>query len=380
MKKIISFIFIISGLLLLSGCGQPPLKIGAIYNLTGTQSALDQPSAQGAQLAVKQINEAGGVLGRKLKLILYDGQTDPATIKKLTKKLIEKDKVTAIIGLSDTDLVLAAAPIAAAAQKLFITSGATSPELVRQVPEYLFLACFDDQAQAKAAANYAYQKLRLKSAYVLFDTKMAYTKILAQSFKDDYQDLGGKIIAENIFVTGQQDFSAFMKAFKKLKRKTPDMLYIAAGPEDIGQIIKQFRENNIYEPIFGGDSYDNPLIVQTAGENAHDIYFTTHTFFDEEQLSKLSQQFFKAYFQEYQTFPLNFFAALGYDTVRLLAQAITKAGKTDTPSILKALKNTEDFYGITGKITYSQSSRIPQKDITLVVIKKGHFSVKAIIN
>ncbi|MBT4552854.1 ABC transporter substrate-binding protein, partial [bacterium] len=295
-------------------------------------------------------------------------------------KLIEKDKVTAIIGLSDTDLVLAAAPIAAAAQKLFITSGATSPELVRQVPEYLFLACFDDQAQAKAAANYAYQKLRLKSAYVLFDTKMAYTKILAQSFKDDYQDLGGKIIAENIFVTGQQDFSAFIKAFKKLKRKTPDMLYIAAGPEDIGQIIKQFRENNIYEPIFGGDSYDNPLIVQTAGENAHDIYFTTHTFFDEEQLSKLSQQFFKAYFQEYQTFPLNSFAALGYDTVRLLAQAITKAGKTDTPSILKALKNTEDFYGITGKITYSQSSRIPQKDITLVVIKKGHFSVKAIIN
>src|SRR5262245_9864636 len=155
-----------------------PLKIGAIYNLTGAQSALDRPSLRGAQLAVKQLNAAGGVLGRQVELIAYDGKTDPDTVRQQTEKIVSTEQVAALIGLSDTDMVLAAAPVAAKAQKVFLTSGATSPRLPQQVPEYLFLACFGDNVQAAAGAEYASTTLRVKTAYVLFDDNMEYARLL----------------------------------------------------------------------------------------------------------------------------------------------------------------------------------------------------------
>ena len=350
-----------------------PIRIGAIYNLEGAQSSLDVPSANGAKLAVKEINKRGGIDGRELQLILYDGKTDPSKIEECVRLLIVNDTVPAIIGFSDSDMVLAAAPIAAEAKTVFITSGATSPKLPEQVEIYLFLACFGDNVQAAAGAEYAYDHMDLKTSYLLIDEEMEYTRLLGKYFKERYAELGGEILLEDTYKGGTENFSAQIDALKELDQ-IPDMLYISSGPDDIGVIIKQFREKGIYQPIFGGDAYDTPELTKIAGENASNVYFTTHALIDEENGTARSKEFIYAYKSEYGIVPENAFAALGYDTVMLLADAIKRAESDDPRSILTALQNTKDLEGIAGNISYENGSRIPKKGVTIVSIVNGTFT------
>ncbi len=355
---------------------ESPIKIGAIYNLEGSQASLDIPSANGAKLAVREINNRGGINGRELQLLLCDGKTDPGTIEECTHQLVETETVSAIIGFSDTDMVLAAAPIAAGAQTVFITSGATSPKLPEKVPEYLFLACFGDNVQAAAGAEYAYDHIGLKTAYLLVDEEMEYTRLLGDYFKERYTELGGTIILEDTYKGGTTDFSGQIAALEELDRR-PDMLYIASGPDDIGTIIKQFREAGVDQPIFGGDGYDTPELTRIAGDHATDVYFTTHALIDEANGTDRIKEFIAAYKEEYGIVPENAFAALGYDTIMLLADAIERAGSDDPQAqqaILTALQDTKDLEGTTGTISYESGSRIPRKGVTIVSIVNGIFT------
>ena len=183
-----------------AGCGDPapaakatppPVRIGAIYNLTGDQSALDSPSLDGARLAVERINAHGGLLGRRVELLERDGQTSEANVRRAAASLVAYG-VSAIVGLSDTDQVLAAAPIAARAGVPFVTSGATSPRLTEQVPDWLFLACFGDNTQAAASAQYASDRLGARTAAVLYDKDMDYTRLLAKYFTRSLRAQGGQ--------------------------------------------------------------------------------------------------------------------------------------------------------------------------------------------
>ena len=251
------------------------IKIGAIYNLTGGMASLDVPASNGAKLAAKEINAAGGVLGRELELVMYDGKTDAATIGNAATQLVESDKAVIMIGFTDSDMTLAAAPIAAKAGIVFLTSGATSPRLPEQVPGYLYMACFGDNVQAAAGAEFAYNTLKARSSYLLIDKGMEYTLGLGKYFKERFIELGGKIVMEDTHQTGDTDYSA---QITKLKRMTtlPDILFISAGPDEVGVIVKQFRESGIEKPIFGGDGHDTPLLVQIAGKGADNTYFSTH--------------------------------------------------------------------------------------------------------
>jgi len=363
-------------LLFIIGCEKKTetIKIGAIYNLQGSQMFLDFPSSEGAKLAINELNKAGGILGRKLELVLLDGKTDIPTIKAAAKQLVEKDKVSAIIGFSDTDMVLAAAPIAAEAKVVFITSGATSPRLPQQVQDYLFLACFGDNVQAAAGADYAFNTLNLKSSYLLIDTEMEFTLILAEYFKECYLNMGGEIVLEDTYKGGLRDFSKQIKKLKSLDAM-PEMLYISSGPDDIGLIIKQFREAGIETPIIGADGFDTPLLTATAGNLADNVFFATHYFAAEETAeSELIKNFITGYKTEYENTPGGF-AALGYDAIMLLVNAIKNAGSIDSEAIRAALLTTIDFQGVTGKISYENGSRIPNKGVTIVEVKdlKFHF-------
>lgn len=372
------FVLLIAIILGLASCqsSTDPIKIGAIYNLEGAQASLDIPSANGAKLAVKEMNASGGVRGRTVELILYDGKTDQATIEKAARDLVEKDMVRAIVGFSDTDMVLYAAPIAARDGVVFMTSGATSPRLPEQVKDFLFLAAFSDDAQAEAAAQYAFNQLRFKTAYIMSDSQMEYTRILRDHFRAAYLLAGGSGVGEDRFETGSRDFSTQIGKFKQL-RTVPDVLYIASGPDDIGPIVKQFREAGITQPIFGGDAYDTPLLAETAGPGADNIYFTTHAFLDEGTGTEPVRKFIAAYRAEYGKDPENAFAALGYDSVMLLANGIQKGHGDDPRSILVGLGLTRDFPGVTGNISYEGGSRIPRKDITIISIKKGRSTLAA---
>jgi branched-chain amino acid transport system substrate-binding protein len=210
MKTVSLVTLLMAGILLAGGCVAPPqpaaaparptiapaagpIKIGAIYNLTGAQASLDVPSTNGAMLAIKEINAAGGLLGRPVELVLYDGKTDAATISNAATKLTESDQVIAMLGFSDSDQTLAAAPIAAKAGVVFVTSGATSPKLPEQVPDYLYMACFGDNVQAAAGAEYAHNTLGAKTAYLLIDKDMEYTLLLGKYFKERFTELGGNV-------------------------------------------------------------------------------------------------------------------------------------------------------------------------------------------
>jgi branched-chain amino acid transport system substrate-binding protein len=373
-KSMLVSVFLIL-VMLLTACGQAqqsgahaPIKIGVIYNVTGAQASLDVPSANGAKLAAKEINAAGGVLGRQIEVVFYDGKTDATVIGNGATQLADSDKVVAMMGSSDSDMTLAAAPIAAKAGIVFVTSGATSPKLPEQVPDWLFLACFGDNVQAAAGAEYAYKNLNFKNAYLLYDQGTEYTKLLSKYFKERYTEMGGTIVLEDTFQAGDKDFSAQITKLKG-SATPPEFLYIASGPDDIGSIVKQFRDSGIDIPIMGGDGYDTPLLVQIPGKGATNVYFTTHSLMDAQVGTDPVKKFIAAYQAEYKTAPENAFAGLGYDTMKLIADAIKRANSTDPKAIRDSLAITTDFPGVTGKLSYVGGSRVPQKGVSMILVK-----------
>ena len=377
MKTRLAIVLVAAAALVLVGCGGKgggnTIKIGMLYNMTGAQASLDAPSANGANLAAKELNAAGGVLGKQIQLVAFDGKTDAATIGTAATQLAQTDKVVAMFGFSDSDMVMAAAPTAAKAGVVFVTSGATSPKLPDQVPDYLFLACFGDNVQAAAGAEYAANTLQSKSVYLLIDKGMEYTLLLGKYFKERFVELGGTVILEDNYQTGDKDFSAQITKLKGQKVK-PDILFISAGPDDIGTIVKQFRDAGVKSPIMGGDGYDTPLLVQVAGKGAENVYFTTHSLMDANLGTDAVKKFIAAYQAEFKAPPENAFAGLGYDTVKLLADAITRAKSADPKAIRKALSETKDLAGVTGAITFA-GSRIPQKGVTVILVKGGAFTL-----
>jgi branched-chain amino acid transport system substrate-binding protein len=213
-----------------------------------------------------------------------------------------------------------------------------------------------------------------KSAYLLIDKGMEYTLLLGKYFKERFTELGGSIALEDNYQTGDKDFSAQIAKLKKMTTM-PDILFISSGPDDVGTIVKQFRDVGIDNPIFGGDGYDTPLLIQIAGSGAENVYFTTHSLMELEGGTDAVKKFISAYQAEYKTPPENAFAGLGYDTLKLIVDAIKRAGSTDSTAIREALQATKDLEGVTGSITFQPGSRIPQKGVSIIQVKGGKFTL-----
>jgi branched-chain amino acid transport system substrate-binding protein len=363
-------LFVLLVLVLSFASAQDTIKIGNAYNLTGGMSSLDVPASNGAKLAAKEINAAGGVLGMQLELVEYDGKTDPATITNVASQMIDGDKVAVIGGFTDSDSALALGPIAQTAGIPFVTAGATSPLLPDQIGDTMFLAPFGDNVQAAVGAEYALNELGLKTAYLLSDTGSEYTVLLAKYFKDAFENGGGQLLLEDTYKTGDKSFSAQITKLKALETQ-PEFLFISALPDDIGTILKQVRQAGITSPVVGGDGYDTPLLLEVGGEAAENTYFTTHALMDAEGGSDAVKKFMTAYQAEYGNAPENAFAALGYDTVYLIADAITRAGSADPAAIKDALAQTSGLAAVTGAITYADGAHVPQKAVTVIGVKEG---------
>ena len=355
--------------------GTGTIKIGGGFALTGDESALDLPAANGAKLAVKQLNAAGGVLGQQIELIVHDSQYKMDVTAQTAKQFVEQDKVPVFIGYTDTDSVLAAGPIFQAAKIPFITAGATSPKIPSQVGDMMFLACFGDNVQAAVGAEYSYKTFG-HNAYFLWDKGVEYTTLLGQYFKSRFTELGGTIALEDSYDDKATDFSAQITKIKALS-PTPDFYYVAAMPYNIGPLVKQFRDAGITGPIVGGDGYDTPDLVSVAGAAADNVFFTTHALMDATAGTDGIKKFMADYKTEYGHDPENAFAALGYDTLMLMADAIKRAGSTDSAAVKAAIEATSNFPGITGAITFSAGSHVPQKGVTVIAVKGGKFTLGA---
>jgi len=355
-----------------------PIQIGAIHNLTGALGSIGGPSLAGAMLAIKQLNEHGGLLGRPVELVARDGQSNPALVAAATRDLVRTPGLSAITGLNDTTMVLAAAPIAEKARMVFLTSGATSPLVPLQFPQYYFMTCFGDNTQAAAGAEYAYGTLGATTAWLLFDDTTDYTVLLAQYFRERYTELGGDIVGEDTYAGGTTDFSGQIARILELPT-LPDMLYVSSGPDDIGRLITQLRAAGLHLPIVGGDGYDTPLLLEVAGAAADNTYFTTHAFLDPQQGTPPVQQFIADYQAEYGTPPDTAFAALGYDAVMLIAHAIERADSAKQNVMPEALEALEAFPGVTGSISFGPLEHLPEKEVTVVKITGTTLTLAALI-
>jgi branched-chain amino acid transport system substrate-binding protein len=355
--------------------GGGTIKIGGGFALTGDESALDLPAANGAKLAVKEINAAGGINGSQIDFIVHDSQYKMDVTAQTAKQFVEQDKVPLFIGYTDTDSVLASGPTFQNAKIPFITVGATSPKIPTQVGDMMFLACFGDNVQAAVGAEYSFKTFG-KNAYFLWDKGVEYTTLLGGYFKSRFTELGGTIALEDSYDDKATDFSSQITKIKALNPQ-PDFYYVAAMPYNIGPLVKQFRDAGITGPIVGGDGYDTPDLVKVAGAAAENVYFTTHALMDATGGTDGIKKFMTAYKAEYGNDPENAFAALGYDTVYLLADAVKRAGGTDSAAVKSAIESTKDFPGITGAITFSADSHVPQKGVTVISVKGGKFTLGA---
>ncbi len=378
MKKML-FVLVTVAALILTACGgggaAGPIKIGGGFALTGAESALDLPAANGAKLAVKEINAAGGVLGRQIDFIIHDSKYDMTVTAQTAKQFVEQDKVIAVVGYTDSDSILASGPIIQGAGLPFLSVGATSPKLPTQIGDLLFLASFGDNVQAAAGAEYAFKNFGPK-AYLLWDKGVEYTTLLGGYFKARFAELGGEIVLEDTYEDNATDFSAQIAKVKALPEQ-PDFYYISAMPYNVGPVVKQFRDAGLTGPIVGGDGYDTPDIISVAGEAANGVWFSTHALIDPTGGTEGIKNFIAAYKAEYGNDPENAFAALGYDAVYLLADAIKRAGSTDAQAIKKALESTSNFPGITGAITLTADAHVPRKGVTLIKIDGGKFTLGA---
>ena len=378
MLRKVATVALVAGLALAAcggGGGGDTIKIGGGFALTGDESALDLPAANGAKLAVKEINAAGGVLGKQIDLIIHDSQYKMDVTAQTAKQFVEQDKVQAMIGYTDTDSVLASGPTFQAAGIPFITVGATSPKIPSQVGDMMFLAAFGDNVQAAAGAEYALKNFG-KNAYLLWDKGVEYTTLLGAYFKARFTEAGGTIVLEDSYDDKATDFSAQIAKIKALSPQ-PDFYYVAAMPYNVGPLVKQMRDAGITGPIVGGDGYDTPDLVSVAGPAADNVYFSTHALMEATGGTEGIKKFIAAYNKEYGHDPENAFAALGYDTVYLLVDAIKRAGSMDAKALKAAIEATKDFPGITGSITFSADSHVPKKGVTIIAVKDQKFTLGA---
>ena len=355
----------------------PPVRIGAIYDLTGAQAPLDAPSLDGARLAVDRINAQGGLMGRRVELLERDGRTNEAEIRRAAAGLVASG-CSAIIGLSDTGQVLAAAPIAASAGVPFVTSGATSPKLPEQVPNWLYLACFGDNAQAAAGAQFATDQLGARTAAVLFDKDTDYTRLLARYFERSFRAQGGKVVASWDLKAGKDALRAYSGAAAGADRAAAssqagraaraDVVFVAATPDMAPVLVRQLRGIGLRQPIVGGDSFDTQALVAMAEKTGGKVYYTTHAAVGMSSASRAVRRFDASYQAAYGLPPENAFAALGYDTVDLVASAIRRADSVSPAAVRDAIRATRHFPGVTGSLSYDAKDGVPTKKVTVVCV------------
>lgn len=364
------------GLIFASGAlAQETIKFGALYNLTGGMSSLDGPSLAGARLAAKQINDAGGLLGQQIEIIAPDGKTDQQQTA-INAQRVLSEGIVAGFGQSDTTFVMAGAPLFQEAGIPFLTSGATHPELPVWVGDNMFMTAFGDDDQSYAIADYTMDDLGFRNFAVWTDQSMDFTKALSTFFKERVEQKDGTIVAEDSFMIGDTDFSAQIARLAALD-PAPDAVFISAIPGEAGLTVKQIREAGINIPIVSGDGFDTQLVSTVPGPDlANDVWFSTHTYLADERPEV--GQFIDDYTAEYGHAPENSFAPLGYDAVKLLANAITRAESAEPAAIRDALQATRDFPAVTGTISYTRDSMVPPKPISIISVQGGAFSVESI--
>lgn len=350
---------------------QEDIQIGVFLALTGADASYGKFALQGLQLAVREINTHGGILGRKMKLIIEDDQSKPGEASVIVRNLANRYRVSALLGEIDSGRTLEAAPIAQNNKIPLITLASTNLR-VTQVGDYIFRVCFTDSLQGKIMAKFARSLLGVRRVAIMLDNSKSYSVGLTKNFSKDFIARGGQIVARQIYQSGEKDFTAQLTA---VKAAHPEAVFLPSFYTDAAAIIRQARQQNGLEVTFlGGDGWDCEQFLKLGGKAVEGVYFCTHFSF-KESISKGKwklKNFVRNYEKEYSIFPSTL-AALSYDAVRLLADAIRRAGSTEPARTRAALAATKNFSGVTGNITFDEN-RNPKKPAVIIRVQDGNFT------
>lgn len=343
---------------------QDEIIVGEFASLTGGSASFGQSSHNGTMLAIEEINAAGGVLGKKLKLVTEDDQSlagQPATI---VRKLITQDKAIAILGEVASSKSLEAAPICQQSKIPMISPASTNPK-VTETGDYIFRICFIDPFQGTVVSKFALSK-GYKNVVVLTDVKQDYSVGLAEFFVKHFTANGGTVSKEQKYSTGDKDFKAQLTSLKSAK---PDAMFVPGYYGEVALIARQAKQLGIKAPLLGGDGWVGDSLLKVAGNALDGSFFSSH--FSAEDKSPVVQAFVKKYQAKYNAVPDDM-GALGYDSAMILADAIKRAGTTESAKLRDAIAATKDFKAITGNISIDEK-RNASKSAVMMTIDKGAF-------
>lgn len=353
MKKLLKGFFVTAMCMVLVACSQQKqddsvIKIGVNLELSGPYVDYGKQEMNGVELAVKTINEKGGINGKQIKLVAYDNKSDAATAVELQTKLMAEDKVVAVVGPAVSSLDKAVAPLSKEYGIPVVFSSGTADGIVNVVGkavEYAYRICFGDAFQGVTMANFAHEKLNAKKAAIIKDTN-DYGTGTASSFKDQFVKNGGVVVKDESYTTGDSDFNAALTNIKGAGEF--DVLYVAGYYAEAGKIIAQARALGINAAIVGPDGFEAPELVEIAGaRNLSNVYYTNH-YSNLVEDSNL-KSFVETYKKDYNVDP-GAFSALGYDAAMLIMTSIEKTADVDGKNVNATLEKTKGFKGITGVI------------------------------
>ncbi len=347
-KLIIAVLCIFS--LLTTSCtkNENEILVGEYGSLTGSDATFGLSTNKGIRMALDEVNNKGGIKGKKIKLITLDNQGKPEEAAQAVTRLISQNKVVAILGEVASGRTRAAAPIAQAAKIPLITPASTNPA-VTQVGDYIFRVCFIDPFQGLVMAKFATENLKAKKAVILRDVKNDYSVGLADVFAAEFKKMGGEILIDLSYQAGDIDFKAQLT---QIRSKNPDVIFIPGYYTEVGLIAQQTRQLGIKAALLGGDGWDSSKLHEIGKDAINGAYYSNH--YTTESTDPAVIDFIKKFKEKYNETP-DGLAALGYDAAMILVQAMERAGDTKPENIRNEIAKTKDFPGVTGKITLNEN-------------------------
>jgi branched-chain amino acid transport system substrate-binding protein len=343
-----------------------PIRIGEVEPLTGKEAAFGQSSHHGLVLAAEEINAAGGILGRPVVILTEDNQSRSGDSATVTKKLIARDHVVAVINGGTSTQCLESGPVCQKAKIPLIATTATNPE-VTEKGDYVFRTCFIDSFQGAVLAKFAQTHLHARRVALLTSVSSTFSVGLANVFRASFTAQGGEIVGEQKYAEGDKDFRAQLTAIRALN---PDVVAAMGYYTEGALICRQARDLGLTCPLISGDGWEAPELLEIGGGAVNGAYYSAH--YSSESIAPEVQSFVKKYRAKYSGETPDSLAPLAYDAMKILAAAITVAGSTDGPAIRDALAATNNFPGVTGRTTID-AKRNAAKAAVIITVNNGRF-------
>jgi branched-chain amino acid transport system substrate-binding protein len=352
------------------------ILVGEYGSLTGAQATFGTSTHQGIILAVDEINAAGGVNGRKIKVVTEDDQSKQEEAANAVSKLISQNGVVAVLGEVASSCSIAAAPICQGSKVPMITPSSTN-EAVTKKGDFIFRVCFTDDYQGENQAKFANQWLeenkKPKNVAILTDVKSDYSQGLTKVFTKKLQELGGKVVITQSYANADSDFRSQLTA---IKATNPSLLFVPGYYTDIGQIAIQRADLGLNVPMLGGDGWESPKLIEIGGKALEGCFYTNHYFADDP--APIVHDFVEKYKARWGAKP-DALAALGYDAAKVLAESLKRSGGKGGANLRDAIGQTKNFPGVTGTITIGPDRNAVGKKLVIEEIKNGQLTLKATI-